>query len=494
MYLRLLVFSSFFFTSIYSEIDTSILDAYMEKGRLDWEVPGVAIAIVKDNTVIYSQGYGVKTLGEEDPIDENTLFAIASCSKAFTATALGMLVDEGKITFEDRVNSLIPEFELYDPFITREINFIDLLSHRSGIDRHDLVAYKSSFDSQEIMYRIRFMKPSASFRAHWYYNNLMYMVAGEVIPRLEGISWNDFVKARIFAPLGMNTSLTTVSDLSISDNYATPHAKIRNTVRTVNWVNIDPIAPAGAIISNVKEMAEWLKLHINSGTYQNTELLSKKTCDLLHSPHSISGKFKEIFPESDNLYGLGWFIENYQGQKLIHHGGNIDGMSSLVAFLPKEKLGVVILTNMQETFFPYAVMYQVFDMYLEPESPKDWDKYLQSLLTFVKSKLATYFHFLEMARQKNTQPSAPFAAFCGSYENEVYGRLDLEEDNDGLFVKFAGFEGKLTHWENDTFLLEIIQNTPHDLKCFLKFTQNGGNIVSLEVKIESVIEAIFHKS
>jgi CubicO group peptidase (beta-lactamase class C family) len=230
-------------------------DEYVNKAMKEWEVPGVAIAIVKDDKVVYAKGFGVRELNKPAPVDEHTLFAIGSSSKAFTAASLAMLVDEKKLKWEDPATKYLPGFQLFDPYSTRELTVNDLVSHRSGLARGDLLWYASDYDRNEVLRRVRYLKPSWSLRSRFGYQNIMFLAAGQIIPSITGKSWDDFVRERIFTPLGMKSSSTSIRALASSDNVASPHAKLDDVVRVVSWRNIDNIAPAGSINSNVEDMA-----------------------------------------------------------------------------------------------------------------------------------------------------------------------------------------------------------------------------------------------
>jgi len=318
-------------------------DAYVTAALRTWKVPGLALAIVRNDSVIYAKGYGVRELGQSSPVTARTLFAIGSASKAFTAASIAMLVDEGKLRWDDAATRYLPNLQLYDPYATRELSIRDLLSHRSGLARGDLVWYGTEFDRDEILRRVRFLQPSWSFRAQFGYQNIMYLAAGQIVGRAAGTTWDDFVKRRLFAPLGMESSVTSIRPLSSMADVATPHAEIEDTVRVVPWRNIDNIAPAGSINSNVLDMAQWVRLQLGKGKFGGTQLISSAQIEEMHTPHTIirwEPIWKVLFPEANFFeYGLGWFLQDYRGKKVVHHGGNIDGMSALVTMIPSDNFG-----------------------------------------------------------------------------------------------------------------------------------------------------------
>jgi CubicO group peptidase (beta-lactamase class C family) len=339
----------------------------------------VTVAVVKDDSVVYLKGFGTREAGTSQPVDGNTVFAIGSSSKAFTAAAVGMLVDEGRVEWDDRVTEHLPQFQLSDPYITREFTVRDLLTHRSGLERGEFIWYATDRNRDEILRRVRHLEPSWGFRSRYGYQNIMYLAAGEIIPAVTEQSWDDLVRERIFALLGMTRSSTSTLALRDQPNVATPHAEIDGQVRPIAWRNIDNIAPAGSINSNVGEVAQWIRMNLNEGTYRGQKVLSPEVVQAMQSPETIirlEGAWAMMAPESNFMaYGLGWFLNDYRGRKIVHHGGNIDGMHALVAMLPEEELGLVVLTNHNPNFATYALMYRVFDAYLDAPQ-QDWSRRL----------------------------------------------------------------------------------------------------------------------
>jgi CubicO group peptidase (beta-lactamase class C family) len=431
-------------------------DDYVNKAIKDWEVPGIAVAIVKDDKIVLAKGYGVRELGKTMPVDERTIFAIGSSSKAFTAAALAMLVDEGKIKWDDPVTKYLPGFELYDPYAAKEMTVRDLLCHRSGLARGDLMWYGSAYSREEIMRRTRFLKPSWSFRNQFGYQNLMYLAAGQIIPAVTGQSWDDFIKERFFKQLDMSSSSTSIKSFKTSDNIATPHAKIDEKVVTIPWRNIDNIAPAGSINSNVLEMTAWVRLQLNQGTFTGKRLLSSGAINEMQKSHSIipiDPPWSLMFPEAHFLnYGLGWFLYDYRGRKVVDHGGNIDGMSALVAFIPEEKIGLVILTNLSGSDLRTALKYRIFDAFLGGEK-KDWSAIQQKTMKGFEAQGKAAEKKRIEERVKDTKPSLALDKYAGTYLDEMYGEVKVAQDESGKLVVRYGqaFIGDLDHWHFDTF-------------------------------------------
>jgi CubicO group peptidase (beta-lactamase class C family) len=431
------------------------LDAYVVKAMREWEVPGVAIAVVKGDSVVYARGFGVRTLGRPDAVDERTLFAIGSATKAFTATAVGMLVDDGKVRWDDPVAQYLGGFQLYDPYATRELRVRDALSHRSGLARGDLLWYGTSYDRDEILRRVRHLRPSWSLRSSFGYQNIMYIAAGQIVAKVTGTPWDDFTRERILAPLGMTATVTSVAGLRGQPNVAMPHARINDTVRAIAYRNIDNVGPAGSINSNVLDMAKWVRFQLDSGKVGGKTLLTAGSYVETHTPHTIvrrTAQARQASPFTHfSSYGLGWFLEDYRGREVVHHGGNIDGMSALVGMLPAERLGVVVLTNMNGTALPTVLMRRVFDLYLGvPE--KDWSA---DLLKLAKQQIAQAKEIerkRDSARVAGTRPSLALEKYVGAYLDSLYGEGRVRMENGRLVLTLGpAFVGDLEHWHYDTF-------------------------------------------
>ena len=430
-------------------------EAYVPGAMRQWKVPGVGIAVVRNDTVILAKGYGVRTVGRPEPVDEQTMFAIGSASKAFTAAAVAMLVDDGKVQWEAPATQYLPGFQLYDPYATREITVRDLLTHRSGLERGDLMWYGTGYDRGEVLRRVRYLKPSWSLRSSFGYQNIMYIAAGEVAARVAGKSWDDVIRERIFTPLGMTSSVTSVVPLKSLPNVATPHALVDDTVRAISYRNIDNVGAAGSINAHVVDMAKWVRFQLGNGKFEGKQLLSAGSAAETHTPQTVirrEGFWALLHPESHFIsYGLGWFLADYKGRKLVHHGGNIDGMTALVAMLPEEKTGVVILTNMDGSALTYALMYRLLDGFLGAP-PRDWSAELRRAVDGLEAQGKAEEKKREAQRAKGTRPSLPLARYAGVYSDSMYGDATVRLENNRLVVRYGqAFTGDLEHWHYDTF-------------------------------------------
>jgi CubicO group peptidase (beta-lactamase class C family) len=466
------------------------LDEYVAKTMKDWDVPGLAIAVIKDDTVVLAKGYGVRKLGEDTPVDEKTLFAVGSTTKAFTAAALAMLVDEGKIKWDDKVTQHLPKFQMYDPYVTREMTIRDLLCHRSGLDRTEAVWYGSAASRDEIIRRLRFIKPASSFRSKFGYQNMMYMVAGQIIPAVTGKSWDDFVKERIFKPLGMTASNSSVTALSGADNVATPHHKIEDKMRPIKYRNIDNIGPAGSINSSVVDMAQWVRLHLNEGNREKGKdrLISSGAIQEMHTPQTVlplDGMMAKLLPEAHlAAYGLGWMIQDYRGKKLLEHAGGIDGMVAQVSMIPEEKLGVVVLANSDGNQLPHALAYRILDGFLLKTPPRDWSADLLKIMKGVEAIAKAQEKKQEKERVKDTKPSLALDKYAGTYNGDIYGAVKVVKEKDKLVLHFGpAFVGDMEHWHYDTF--RATWRDPIFPKALVTFTLNSQGKVA-EVKFKGM--------
>jgi CubicO group peptidase (beta-lactamase class C family) len=459
----------------YGQAPEPDFDQYVEKAMKEWEVPGLAIAIVKDDRIVFAKGYGVRELGGTAAVNEQTLFAIGSSSKAFTAATVALLVDEGKLKWDDPVTKYLPSYQLFDPYSTRELTVRDLLTHRGGLERGDLIWYASPHDRNEVLRRIRFLKPTWSLRSRFGYQNIMYLAAGQISPALIGKEWDDVVRERIFIPLGMNASNTSIRKFAGVDNVASPHSKIDDKLQKVAWRNVDNIGPAGSINSNVVDMAQWLRLNLGGGMYEKKRILSAASVREMQMPQTvirIEGNNERLYPEAHFLsYGLGWFLSDYRGRKLVEHGGAIDGMRAAVGMLPEEKLGVVILTNRNGSVLPHVLMYRVFDAYLGV-AKRDWSADMFRKFKVLEDMAKAAEKKTEDERVKNTSPSLALEKYAGTYKSEMYGETKFALQNGKLTSEFGpNFNGDLEHWHYDTF--RVIWRDRMEGKGFVVFKLNA---------------------
>jgi CubicO group peptidase (beta-lactamase class C family) len=431
------------------------LDAYAAKAMRDWQGAGLAIAVVKDDSVVFAKGYGVREVGKPEPVTPNTVFAIGSNTKLFTAVAAGMMVDAGKMKWDAPITTYLPWFRLYDPYVSREITLADMLSHRSGLGRRgDLIWYGSPFDRKEILTRVRYLAPNSSFRSEFGYQNIMVMGAGEAVAAAAGQSWDDIVARRIFEPLGMRSSSTSVKALATASDVAQPHNWTDGKPVPVPYRDIDNIAPAGSINSSVVDMAQWLRFLLADGTFGGRSLIKPATLREIESPHTIVRTEPDTLRPSTHFaaYGLGVGMHDYLGVKVMTHTGGIDGMLSQVTWVPERKLGVVILTNTSghNALFG-ALAERVLDAYLGAPA-RDWSAIDLAETRQQEQRMAAAMARMKAARVTGTTPSLSLEKYAGTYVNAMYPDLVVSYADGGLSMKFGtAFSGKLEHWQYDTF-------------------------------------------
>jgi CubicO group peptidase (beta-lactamase class C family) len=469
------------------------LDRHIEDVRKEYGVVGLAVAVVKDGQVVYAKGFGERKLGGGDSVDEETLFAIGSNTKAFTAAAIGILVDEKKMAWDDRVTRHLPWFALYDPYVTREITVRDLLSHRSGLGRRgDFNWFATDFDREEIVRRVRFLEPNSSFRSEAGYQNTMFLAAGEVMEAVSGESWDDFVASRILRPLGMTRSRTSVRELEGMANVAEPHENIDGEVVSVPHRNIDNVAPAGSILSSVSDMTRWMLLMLGEGELDGKRLLSEESAAEVWKPsiiYPMSAESKELFPSTHfSTYGLGWGLRDYRGRFIATHTGGIDGMLSQILLAPEEELGIVVLTNTSPAgaLAHAAVTYHILDAYLGAEGETDWRARFRELGIKQEKLQEEQERKRDESRVSGTSPSLALDRYAGAYEDEMYGKLLVSlEDGHLVLRRHTAWVGDLEHWHYDTFLVRW--RDPVMGKTLVTFRLSPeGKVASLEAEVEDV--------
>ena len=440
------------------------LDEYLREVMETFEVPGVALAIVKDGEVVLAKGYGVRRLGEPDPVDEHTLFGIASNTKAFTATALGILVDEEKLRWDQPVIEVLPWFRMSDPYVTTELTIRDLLVHRSGLGlgAGDLLFWPAStLDRDEIVRRLRHLPIENAFRAGYNYDNVLYMVAGEVVEAASGMPWEEFVEERILGPAGMADSRSTLVAAEPGRNIASTHARVEGTVRFVEPETSASISPAGGVMSSAADMARWLDLQLARGKLADGDsLFSQATSHELWklvTPIEPSPPPPELAPLEGhfNGYALGFFVGDYRGKKMVRHTGGLPGFTSRVAMIPDADLGVAVLINQESPAFD-AIAFHVLDHYLGVDPPFDWLGGWRTAVAHWDSANAAQVSAAATARDSTAGPSLPLVRYAGTYEDPWYGEVGIALEDGGLVMRFSNtplLTGDLEHWQYDTFLV-----------------------------------------
>lgn len=433
-------------------------DAQVARAVHDWQAPGLAIAVVKDGTVVFAKGYGARDNTASGPVDTHTLFAIGSTTKAMTAAAIGMLVDEKKVRWDDPVTKHLPWFALDDPAVTRELTVRDLLTHRAGLPNADFLWYGQDSSRRAILERLRLVEPAYSFRSGFIYQNLMYAAAGAVVEAASGMTWERFIEERIFRPLGMTDSLPTMTGLETKSNRAEPHFLLQGTPTRISNASVDGVAPAGSVWSSVDDMSKWMRLLLTDGEADGRRLLSHDVVAELFQPQTMVTK-EAFYPTaaltkpSWTTYGLGWFQQDYAGEKLDFHTGSIDGMVAICGLIRSKGLGVYILSNLDHAELRHALMLTAFDRLLGRPA-RDWSAEMQRLYAGLQKQQEEAERKEDSLRARGSAPSLPLTSYVGSYADPLHGEVSVTEGRTGAGLRIrygSAFDGPLEHWNFDTF-------------------------------------------
>lgn len=469
------------------------LDVYVNKALTDWQIPGVAVCIVKDGKVVLMKGYGVKEIGTNDKVDENTLFMIGSNSKAFTATALAMLNADKKLSLDDKVQKWLPDFKLYDPWVAKEANIRDLLCHRLGFEtfQGDFMYFDSDLTTAEVREKMGKLKPMYGFRSKWGYTNSAFLTAGEIIPQVTGKTWAEFITDSIFKPLGMNNSLALSKDIKTAANKCAAHTVVMGELKKIPYGNIDNLAPAGSISSSVNDMSKWVMMQLNNGKLNDKIIIPASAIAQTRTPHSILGNGGHMFNKSHfALYGLGWFLEEYAGRKIVAHTGGVNGFVTSVCLVPEEKLGIIVFTNTDANNFYEALRNEIEDAYLGLPY-RNYSKVYLGFQQADEKEKAKEYKVIRDSIAMNPKTDLPLAAYAGDYMHDVYGSMNIKMEEGKLIMRFEhhqGRYGKLEPLGGNRFF--CIYNDPLYGMKKLEFTVAGNKVKSLTVKVADFVEFI----
>lgn len=437
--------------------DWTEFDRYVDQAARDWRVPGMAIAVVHGDSLVFARGYGVAEAGKPARATEHTRFAVGSTTKAMTTAALAMLVDEGKLRWDDRVIDHVPELQLYDAYATRELTVRDLLTHRSGLPGTDLLWSRraNQYPMTEMVRRLRHVRPTSSFRSTFAYQNVVYSIGGLLIERISGRTWDEFLRERLFAPLAMRATEPLVAGIIGKADVAVPHGLAGDSVRVVPIRTTDAVASAGSVWSSVSDMSRWMRFMLDSGRVGQQRLIAPATFNEIVAPQirvpMAQYPALELARPHFFSYGLGWFVQDYGGRTVWMHTGSIDGMSAIVGLLPAERVGVVVLANLDHAELRHALMYQVFDLF-GAAPRRDWSAELRALFATRRAAAAAAATAAATASQGPAAPSLPLAQYAGTYADSAFGRVEIRIESGALHARFERDEiGPLSHWRHDTF-------------------------------------------
>lgn len=467
------------------------IDSYINKGLKDWDLPGLSVVIVKDGKVVLMKGYGVKDIQSKQPVDENTLFMIASNTKLFTGTSLALLETRGKISLNDKITKYYPDYRLYDSISSRIVTLRDLLSHRIGTKtfQGDFTFWNTNLSRQDIMKRMRLLKPSQTFRQDYGYCNSCFLTAGEVIPKVTGRAWEDFVRDSILRPLGMNQTLVLSTGVEKQPNVAVPYTtSYTGTLQRVPYDNWNNLAPAASIVSNVNELSHWLFMQLDSGRYQGTRVLPWAALQKTRDVNIIlSSRKSGSRPMHFTGYGLGLFVGDYNGRQIYWHTGGAGGMVSNVCFVPEENLGIAILTNNDNQNFFEALRYQILDAYLGVPWVNRSRTALASFVPEMKQQVEEIQRWQD--RVKGQRPELPVAAYAGVYDNELYGGITISQIGEKLRINFGAkpeLSATLEYMDQGEWLMRY-NNIEYGIFP-VKFEINGGKVRSITTRQNEFVE------
>jgi CubicO group peptidase (beta-lactamase class C family) len=432
------------------------VDRLVAETMRQWKLPGLAVAVVKDDKVIVAKGYGVKELGGSAPITDQTLFQIASTSKAFTTAAMAMLVDEKKLSWDDPVRQHVAYFRLDDPCADSLVTLRDVVSHRTGLARHDELWDDSGLTREEVIRAVGRVPLSKPFRSAYQYQNIMFMVAGEAVAHAAGTSWNDFVRARIFTPLHMTQTITTFGEWNAATDRATPHRHDVKTgaSRTISAIDEDPLGPAGTIASSARDMSQWLRFQLSGGLADGKRLVSAEALGETKTPQTVirvEGASRDLNPDANLLaYGMGWTIQDYHGSTLLAHAGALNSFRTHVALLPRENAGFAVMTNMARGISLYALRAALADLLLGRPA-RDWNAYYLAVEKKMDDAAETAKRDREAKRVRDTHPSHELPAYAGTYIDPAYGPVAVAVENGALVLRWRRLVLPLAHYHYDTF-------------------------------------------
>ena len=427
------------------------MDNFITDGIKLWEPPGMAVAVVKDGVPVFLESYGVTNLSTQAAVDNNTLFVCASTTKAFTAAALAILVDEGKVSWNDRVIDHLPTFRLKDPYLTRELTVKDLLTHRSGLGNTDYLWTVMSISSDSAVTRLIEHDLSYSPRASFIYQNLMYLTAGLVVEAASGMSWENFLKERIYSPLGMDNTYACLESVTEIQNKADGHYEIDGEIVPIQQLSADAIGPAGSMWSSITDMAKWMSFLNNEGIVNGDTVISSKNFNELFNPQQIV-PLRQFYPSQEltepnwRTYGLGWFQHDYKGKKVDFHTGSLPGMVAIAGLMRSENLGIYVFSNLDHVELRHAIMYAAFDIYGEGKLSRDWNGDLKKIYDERQDEDE------EPVRIENTTASIPADSLSGRYFNDLYGEIEISKTTEKMLFSLNGVvTGTMEHWHYDTY-------------------------------------------
>jgi len=482
--------------SLFSQGDTpgfikDSLETYINRALNDWNIPGIAVAIVKEGKLVLAKGFGKQSMMRTDKVDENTLFMIGSNTKAFTATILSCLQYEKKCSLNDKVVKWLPDFSMRDPWVSRELNLTDILCHRIGMEtfQGDFMYWTSDLTKAEVIKKFGGLTPLYGFRTKWGYTNAGFVIAGECIQKISGESWESNIKDRIFDPLKMSRTITVSTEIEKQRNIAAPHTLVFDTLKLIPYPNIENLAPAGSVSSSVSDMSHWLICQLDSGRYDGKLVIPFSVIQETRKPQSIIGNSYSSFNRTHySLYGLGWELTDYESREIVSHTGGVNGFVTSVTLLPEERLGVVVLTNADQNYFYEALKWEILDAYLN----LPYRNYSKLFMGYYKrnserelSNYRTQKDTVLMHRKESTD----LKKFAGHYIHPIYGYIDISLKNNQLKITFEhhpDLTGILEYLGGNRFLCTY--NDPEFGIKALPFKIENNQVKSFQLRVADWID------
>jgi len=489
------LFSVFITASFFSQnaFVQDSLDTYIKREMKSWQIPGLAIAIVKDGKVVVSKGYGVRDVNHPNElVDENTLFQIASNSKAFTATSVALLAFQKRLSLDDKVSRWMKDFQLKDPLATADIRVRDLLCHRLGFEtfQSDFFNWGGNQTRKEIITNLRNVDAVYPFRSHYGYCNAGFLTAGELIPLVTDTTWDDFLRYHFFQPLNMTHTSTTWSTINTDKNACKAYTLVDDKLVVMPYVNVDNLGPAASINSCVNDLSHWLLMQLDSGRYDGKRIFPFAVLQNTRTSNTVvHDQNNPAFPSKHfQTYGLGWFLEDYEGKKIISHDGGANGFVTTTCFIPELHLGIVVLTNTDQNSLYGALRQQIIDAYLGKTAINYSQYYLKrSKLEALKTNKQK--HVWQYAMEQHNKPALDLKAYTGNYQNPVYGLIDITEEKGELVIHFSHhrtLKGNMQYLDKETFLCTY-SDPEYGVEEF-PFTEKDGKVVSVTVKVNGFID------
>ncbi len=500
--LLFLLFSFFLIQSLNAQTTDKRLagiDTFINRILSEWKAAGVTVAVVEKNKVIMARGFGYKDYENKVPVTENTLFAIGSCTKAFTSSLLSFPMKEGKLDFDEPVNHYLPELRFISDELTNNVTTRDMMSHRTGLPRHDLAWYGSAAKRDSLIYIIRYFEKTAPLRRVFQYNNFMFLTQGVLAEKLSGKSWETLIKEQLFTPLNMTSSNTSMNDHIKAGDYSFGYTESDGKIKKMPFMNIDGIGPAGSINSNAKDMANWVMMWINGGKFNGKEILPAAYYNQAISSQMVNTALLPTKEQPDvffSNYGLAWFLASYRGHYRVEHGGNIDGFSSSTSFFPTDSIGVFVSVNQNGSPLPGIIRNTIMDRMLGLKF-KDWHRIQKDAADKAAAAAKERLKADSSQQKKGTRPTHALTDYVGTYSNEAYGTVTIEVQKDSISGKFNALNFKIKHYHFNYFnFIPVADGAVADEEDAMKGLFNinvKGEIESLSLPLQAGVKEIEFK-